>query len=257
MRILFSCLLIGTGIFSAQAQFVCFSDSLAIYEFPGTKLPPMEGAATFELEGYNVIVGGKFTNAEDADEEGVYNCDVLILDLKADKTFALPLSYFPPGVADQFSAAHYCYTAAKDTAYLLGGYGFDWGASYQTTFPMMTIFPLKTLIDSVIQQKDYFDLFEMVYDSRLAITEGNLVRIGSDFLVYDGREITPIIDENTDGATMNEWNFKGQLRKFTLKNTEGYREVDEFQVCYNSEVFYQCMPDKWRPPTFHTEKRNR
>lgn len=252
---LFSILFLAV-IQTAQAQFVCFSDSIAIYEFPGTDLPAMDGAAVFESEGYKVVVGGKFSDPEMPDEEGVYNCDMIVVDGKAKKTYVLPLSFFPPGVADQFSAAHFCFTMDKDTAYVMGGYGYDWAAGYETTLPLMTIFPLKTLIDSVVQKKDYFDLFEVVYDDRLAITEGNLVRIGAYFLVYNGREISPIIDEYTDQRTVNEWNFQGQLRKFTLKNTEGYREVDEFQICYNSKVFYQCMPDKWRPVANPDEERN-
>lgn len=245
-----------TGVTMVQSQFVCFSDSLAIYEFPGTDLPAMEGAAIFELEGFKVVVGGKFSDPEFPEEEGIYNCDMIVVDFNAKKTCVLPLSFFPPGVADQFSGAHFCYTMDKDTAYIVGGYGYDWAVGYETTFPLMSIFPLKTLIDSVVQKKDYFDLFEVVYDNRLAITDGNLVRIGAYFLVYNGREITPIEDEYSDNRTMNEWNFEGQLRKFTLKNTEGYREVDEFQVCYNSKVFYQCMPDKWRPTKNAVENRN-
>ncbi|MBV6441130.1 MAG: hypothetical protein DYG98_26075 [Haliscomenobacteraceae bacterium CHB4] len=256
MRIIFVITLFLAGIQTAHSQFVCFSDSIAIYEFPGADLPAMEGAAVFESEGYKVVVGGKFSDPESPDEEGVYNCDMIVVDEKAKKTYVLPLSFFPPGVADQFSAAHFCYTMDKDTAYIMGGYGFDWAAGYETTLPLMTIFPLKTLIDSVVQKKDYFDLFEVVYDDRLAITEGNLVRIGAYFLVYNGREIKPIIDEYTDQRTVNEWDFQGQLRKFTLKNTEGYREVDEFQICYNSKVFYQCMPDKWRPAIEPVEDRN-
>ena len=235
------------GAFTARSQFVCYSDSLDVYEMPGTLLPPMEGAATFEVEGYKVIVGGMFSDPDVPEEEGIYNCDMLVQDLKAKKTYILPLSFFPPGVSDQFSAAYFCYTADKDTAYIMGGYGYDWASGYETTLPLMTIFPLKTLIDSVVQHKQYSDLFEIVFDNRLAVTEGNMVRIGNYFLVYNGREITPIEEEYTDCRTMNEWNFEGQLRKFTLKKTAGSPEVDEFQVCYNSKVFYQCMPDKWRP----------
>lgn len=257
MRTLLFPIFFLTGIFPAQSQFVCFSDSLAIYEFPGSDLPAMDGAAIFELEGYKVVVGGKFSDPAMPDAEGIYNCDLLIADRGAQKTYVLPLSFFPPGVADQFSAAHFSYTTDKDTAYIMGGYGYDWAAGYETTLPLMTVFPLKTLIDSVVQKKDYFDLFEVVYDKRLAITEGNMVRIGAYFLVYNGKEITPITDEYTDDRTMNEWNFQGQLRKFTLKNTEGYREVDEFQVCYNSKVFYQCMPDKWRPATPESSPLNK
>lgn len=247
MRTLLPLFILLTGAFTAQGQFVCFSDSLAIYESPGTDLPAMDGAATFDVEGYKVIVGGLFVDPDMPEEEGIYNCDMLVVDYKAKKTYILPLSFFPPGVADQFSAAHFCYTSDKDTAYIMGGYGYDWASGYETTLPLMTIFPLKTLIDSVVLHKDYFDLFEVVYDNRLAVTGGNLIRIGAYFLVYNGREITPVVDEYTDRRTVNEWNFQGQLRKFALINTAGFREVDEFQVCYNSRVFYQCMPDKWRP----------
>lgn len=256
MRTLFFLMLFLTGMHHARSQFVCFSDSLAIHEFPGTDLPAMDGAAVFEAEGYKIVVGGQFSDPGFPDEEGIYNCDMIVVDYKAKKTCVLPLSFFPPGVADQFSAAHFCYTLDKDTAYIMGGYGYDWAVGYETTFPLMTIFPLKTLIDSVVQKKDYSDLFEVVYDDRLAVTEGNLVRIGAYFLVYNGREITPIVDEYTDSRTVNEWDFQGQLRKFTLKNTGEYREVDEFQICYNSKIFYQCMPDKWRPSVKPDESRN-
>ena len=98
----------------------------------------------------------------------------------------------------------------------------------------------------MIQHKDYLALFQVVEsDSRLAITEGNLVKIGNYFLVYNGRIITPIEEEFTDRLTVSEWELRGQLRKFTLKKTAGYLEVDEFQVCNTSKVFYQCMPDNW------------
>ena len=54
--------------------------------------------------------------------------------------------------------------------------------------------------------------------------------------------MTTIKEEHTDGITTSEWNFEGQLRKFTLKKTQGYREIGEFQICNTSKVFYQCMP---------------
>lgn len=257
MRILFFFGLFTAAAFSARAQFVCYSDSLTIYEFPGTDLPPMKGEASFELTDFKVVVGGKFFDPNFPEEEGIYNCDMLLVDFKEKKTCVLPLSYFPPGVADQFSAANYCYTMSSDTAYVMGGFGYDWAAGYETTFPMMTIFPLKTLIDSVTQGKDYLDLFEMVYDNRLAVTGGNMVRIGDYFLVYNGREITPIVDEYTDCVTVNEWNFHGQLRKFKLKNVEGFKEVDEFQICNTSKVFYQCMPDAWRPKSSSLENHDK
>ena len=111
----------------------------------------------------------------------------------------------------------------------------------------MTVFPLKTLIDRVVQHKEFLDLFEVVHDTRLAVMEGTLLHHGQYFLVTDGKEITPMQEEVTDRLTVNEWDFRGQLRKFRLKSPDGYREVDEFQICTTAKTFYQCMPDKWRP----------
>lgn len=259
MRILLSLLLSLTSLTLAHSQFVCFSDSTTIYEFPGTALPPMVGQATFHSGHFKVIVGGKFLDAEAPELEAIYNCDMLVVDEQAKKTYVLPLSYFPPFVADQFSGVHYCYTMDNDTAYLVGGYGYDLAQGYETTFPTMTIFPVKTLIDSVVQHKDYLNLFEVVGDTRLAVMEGTLVRIGTYFLVYNGREITPVKDDFTDRLTVSEWDFRGQLRKFTLKRKEGFPEVAEFQVCNTSKVFYQCMPENWQPApikTMEMDKRN-
>jgi len=240
---------------AAQGQFVCFSDSTTIYEFPLSALPPMVGEAAFSSGQFKVIVGGKFLDPKAPESEAVYNCDMLVLDPPAQKIYVLPLSYFPPFVADQFAGVHFCYTMDKDTAYIMGGYGYDLAQNCETTFSTMTIFPVKTLIDSVLQHKDYFNLFEVIGDNRLAVTEGNLVRIGQYFLVYNGREIKPVKEEFVDRTTVSEWDFRGQLRKFTLKNTEGFREVAEFQVCNTSKVFYQCMPDKWgnTPKSFDTQ----
>lgn len=231
--------------FTAQSQFVCNSDSVKIYELAGTDLPATEGSAIFHSGAYKVIVGGMFADPEYPDEEGIYNCDMLIVDYSQQKTFILPLSFFPAGVADQFSAARFCYTSNQDTAYIVGGFGFDWAAGYETTLPLMTIFPLKTLIDSVVQHKDYFDLFEVVYDSRLAITEGKLVHAGNYFLVYNGKEVIPIEDEYTGSLTMNEWSYQKQLRKFSLRKSEGTREVCGFMVCSDPKILYQCIPEVW------------
>lgn len=92
-------------------------------------------------------------------------------------------------MADQFSGVNYCYTIDIDTTCILGGYGYDLAQGREMTFPVMTIFPVKTLIDSVVQRKDYLWLFEAVGDDdQLAVTEGTLVRIGQYFLVYNGRQ---------------------------------------------------------------------
>jgi len=246
MRISLSLIFALSSFCLAHAQFVCYSDSTTIYEFPGTAMPPIVGESSFNYSHFKVIVGGKFLDAKVPEEEGVYNCDMIVLDYEAQKTYVLPLSYFPPFVDDQFAGVNHCYTMDHDTAYLIGGFGYDLAEGFETTFPTMTIFPVKTLIDSVIQHKDYLGLFQVVEsDNRLAITEGNLVRIGNYFLVYNGRKISPSREEFTDCLTVSEWDLRGQLRKFTLKNTEGYLEVDEFQICNTSKVFYQCMPENW------------
>lgn len=236
---------------SLSAQWVCVSDSSTIFEFPGTAVPPLVGEATFTNGTYKIIVGGKFLDPKDPTAEAVYNCDMVLLDAQANKTYVLPLGFFPPFVADQFAGVNYCYTTDQDTAYLLGGYGYDLARGYETTFPTLTIFPIKTLIDSVVQHKDYLSLFEAITDEEhLAITEGILVRLDGYFLVYNGKEIRPEQqDEFSEEITMNEWDFRGQLRKFTLTRQNGFPEVAEFQVCNTSKVFYQCMPNKGKPAT--------
>lgn len=237
-------LLLRTGM--AYGQFVCYSDSSTIYEFPGTAFPPIVGESSFISGHFKVIVGGKFPDPKSPEAEGVYNCDMEILDYQAQKTYVLPLSYFPPFVDDQFAGINHCSIMENDTAYLIGGFGYDLAEGFETTFPTMTIFPVKTLIDSVLQHKDYLNLFQVVEsDNRLAIMEGNLVKIGAYFLVYNGRKISPVKEEFTDCLTVSEWDLRGQLRKFTLKKTDGYLQVDEFQICNTSKVFYQCMPENW------------
>ncbi len=246
MRIFLSFVFSFAQIAFVHSQFICYSDSTTIYEFPGTAIPPIVGEASFNSGHYRVIVGGKFLDAKDPASEGVYNCDMIVVDHQAKKTYVLPLSYFPPFVDDQFAGVNHCYTIDKDTAYIMGGFGYDLAEGFETTFPTMTIFPVKTLIDSVVQHKNYLGLFQVVEsDSRLAITEGNLVRIGQYFLVYNGRKISPSREEFSDYLTVSEWELRGQLRKFTLKKTAGFLEVDEFQICNTSKVFYQCMPENW------------
>ncbi len=230
----------------AHSQLVCFSDSATIYQFPAHTLPPLFGQATFRSGQYKVVVGGKFSDPLSPGSEGFYNCDMLVIDERADQMYVLPLSYFPPYVADQFSGVDYGFEMENDTAYLLGGYGYNLSEGYEASFPTLTIFSVKTLIDSVLQHKNYLDLFEAIDDERLAITGGTLVHIGDYFLVYGGKEVTSVPDEYSDRRTISEWDFHGQLRRFRLKSTEGYREVDDYQVCNTSKVFNQCMPAAWK-----------
>ena len=236
-----------TRVALAHSQFVCFSETATIYEFPGTKLPSITGAASFCFEQFEVLIGGKFLDAKNPKSAAIYDCDMLVLDYEANKTYVLPLSYFPPFMADQFSGVDYCYTMDHDTAYLLGGYGYDLAKGYETTFPTMTIFSVKNLINSVVHKQEFLNLFEVVSDSRLAIMGGQLMHTGQYFLVTDGKEITPMQEEFTNQLIVNEWDYRGQMRKFNLKSPDGFREVDQFQICTTAKTFYQCMPDKWRP----------
>lgn len=246
MRLLLWAVLVLIRYLPAGAQFVCYSDSTTIYEIPGTAIPPLVGASTFTSGHYKVIVGGKFLDPKSPESEGVYNCDVEIVDYQGNKTYVLPLSYFPPFVDDQFAGVNHCFTMDNDTAYIMGGFGYVLADGFETTFPTLTIFPVKTLIDSVVQRKNYLDLFQVVEsDNRLAIMGGNMVRIGEHLLVYNGRRIQATKEDFTDCMTVSEWDLNGQLRKYSLKNTAGFLEVNEFQVCNTSKVFYQCMPENW------------
>lgn len=255
MRFILGLLFFVIRLIPANSQWVCFSDSTSIYEFRGTKIPPIAGETSFNSGHFRIIIGGKFLDPKAPESEGVYNCDMVVVDYAANKTYVLPLSYFPPFVDDQFAGVNHCSTMDNDTAYIMGGYGYDLAEGFETTFPTLTIFPVKSLIDSVVQHKNYLGLFQVVEsDNRLAITEGNLVRIGQYFLVYNGRKISPMKEEFTDCLTVSEWDLRGQLRKFTLKKTAGFLEVDEFQVCNTAKVFYQCMPENWNgKPTRVTE----
>lgn len=248
MRIILLLIAFVSFLHVAQSQFVCYSDSTSIYEFSGTAVPPIAGECVFNSGAFKLIVGGKFVDPKAPESEGVYNCDVILLDYQKQMTYVLPLSYFPPFVDDQFAGLNHCITVDQDTAYILGGYGYDLAEGFETTFPRMTIFPIKTLIDSVINHKNYLSLFKVVEsDNRLAITEGTMLKIGNYFLIYGGRKITQSREEFTDCLTVSEWDYNGQLRRFRLKKTSGFLEVDDYQICNTSKVFYQCMPDDWGP----------
>ena len=242
MRTISLLMLLCTALPPAGAQFICSADSAAIYELPGTEVPSLRGAAIFNTGQYTLLVGGEILDATIPDSEGIYNCDMMIVDYRAKKTFVLPLDRFPPFISEQFSAVHYCYTMDNDTAYLLGGYGFDLAEGYETTFPLLTIFPVKTLIDSVVQHKNFRNLFEGVIDRRFALLDGNLVRSGNDFFVFGGHDIETRRDEYTDRLVKNDWNCRGQLRRFALRGPAGSREIGAYQICTTANTFYQCMP---------------
>lgn len=252
MRYLLSIWLFLSGLAQGHAQFVCFSDSTSIYEFPGADLPPMFGETRIDDGHFQIVIGGKFIGS---DSIGVYNCDMLLLDLAAKRTYVLPLSYFPPFVDDQFAGIDHCFTVDKDTAYILGGYGVDLAEGFETTFPTLTYFPVKTLIEYVTAHKDYLSLFKVLeHDPRLAIAGGKLVHVGPYFLVYNGRRVSYVREEFSECLLRNEWDWDGQLRKFAVREKDGYLQVDEFQICNTSRVFYQCMPDQWgKKPDRSTE----
>lgn len=245
MRPFLFCLLSLILHLDAKAQIVCMSDdSTNRYEMPGTVAPPLHGAAVVDYGPYRIFIGGKIEDPNLDDGSGPYSCDMVVVDYATKKTYYLPLDFFPEDVAQQFSGVNYCYTFDKDTLWLMGGYGYDLTEGYETTFPQMTFFPVKTLIERVIQKKDFNDLFQVVDDRDLALTEGRMIRIDGYFFIYNGREIKPVKEEYTDLVTINEWDFKGQLRKFNLKNQDGFWSISEFQVCDYAEIFYRCMPGK-------------
>jgi len=247
MRTFFSFFLFWVSSAIGHSQIVCSVGSKPVFEMVGTELPALRGEAVFELKNFTLVIGGKFMDTSMPDSMGVYNCDVLLVDHKAKKTYTLPTGYFPPGVDDQFSGVYYCYTMTHDTAYIMGGYGYLLAGGYETTFDYMTIFSVHALIDSVLEDKSYYSLFEVVYDRNLAVMKGNMIRIGAYFLVFNGKEMTAIQDEFSDRIESSEWDFMGQIRKFRLKKEQDHQVIEEFQICTNAANFYQCMPAKWGP----------
>jgi hypothetical protein len=54
MRILLAFILFSTLLSPIHGQLVCISDSIPVYQMPGTDLQPLRGAAVFDLKGFKL-----------------------------------------------------------------------------------------------------------------------------------------------------------------------------------------------------------
>jgi hypothetical protein len=232
------------AITTINGQIICYSDTTSGYANKVINLPILRGEATLEWKDYKIVIGGKYLDTTAPDSMGVYNCDMYMVDYKNKIRYTLPIGDFPPGTIDQFSGTHYCYTIDKDTAYIMGGYGYDLASGLETTFPIMTIFPIRGLIDSIVQRKPFQELFEVLYDPNFAVTKGSMVRIVNYFWIYNGQQIKAWRDEFTDELVHQKSNYQGQLRTFTLMNSPVYRKVNNIRICTTSDIFYHCVPPK-------------
>jgi hypothetical protein len=244
MRNLIILFIIITAIGTTNGQIICYSDTTSGYSNKVIHLPSLRGEATLEWKDYKIVIGGKYLDTSAPDSMGVYNCDMYLVDYKNKTRYTLPIGDFPPGTIDQFSGTHYCYTIDNDTAYIMGGYGYDLASGFETTFPIMTIFPMRALIDSIVLRKPFQDLFEVLYDPNFAVTKGSMVRIVNYFWVYNGQQIKAWRDPFTNETIHQKSDFQGQLRTFTLATSPVYRKVHNIRICTTADIFYHCVPPK-------------
>ncbi|HEX6041649.1 hypothetical protein [Longimicrobium sp.] len=166
------------------------------------------------------------------------NDSIYVVDPSARQVWSMPVSIFPDSVADLLRVTNAQSVQNGNTLYVIGGYGMNSSTGRMMTFPTLMAINIPAAVTAVTS-KDAAGLSEAItwsHDWRLAVTGGELQRLGSTYYLIFGQQFDGLYDPNDSniGVTFTQ-RYTEQIARFTLTTTSSGRPaVGTYYAPYTS-----------------------
>jgi hypothetical protein len=168
------------------------------------------------------------------------NTDFMVLDVPNNQMWSLPSSTLADSLRDQLSSSNAQYVQVGGRLYIAGGYGYENNAGDYITFPRLASVSVDALISKVVSGStvNLKDHFKQIYDERLAVTGGNLVRMyGRYFLVF-GHRFDGRYNHLHNGGSFVQ-SYSHQIRSFKITETGTALSVSDYQMVEDTTNFHR------------------
>lgn len=199
-------------------------DSISIPELGG-----LQSYAVGQANGKWLIIGGRLDGLHRRQPWATFdsighNTQLIVIDPIEKKRWTAPLTSLSETLQDQLSATNMEFNQKGDYLYLVGGYGLSNRVKVHITYPNLAAIHVPTVIDAIINQKDFSSAIYQIQDEQFAITGGKMFQVNDVFFITGGQRF--------DGA-YNPMNNPTFTQKYTSAIKSYTFDVSNNQLTFN------------------------
>lgn len=156
------------------------------------------------------------------------NRRMMVIDPVGRQYWSAPLTSLPVAVQEQLQSTNMNFYQRGDSLYLVGGYGFSATSNNHITFPALTVLHVGEVIAGVKAGAIPSASVHHVRDERLAVTGGQLVWQGNQFLLVGGHRFDGRY--NPMGGPSFTQSYTNALQRFGVGREGGELVIHPFSV---------------------------
>lgn len=229
-------LLIGLGLsflsLTANAQ-SNFNFDIQLKAVQVSGLSGLHSYAFGQDQGKWLVIGGRLDglharqpfNAFPANQN---NDSIFVIDVALGRHWSASLDSLPNSIKEQLQSTNMNFYQHADSLYIIGGYSFSATANNHITFPFLTSVDVPGLINAIINQNSITPFFKQINDNRMAISGGQLGKIGDTFYLVGGHQFDGRY--NPMGHNTFTQSYSNQIRKFTIDNRASNLSISNYSA---------------------------
>lgn len=222
--------------FTLQAQ-TPFSVNVQAVNIP--QAPAIQSFVHAEWQGKWLLLGGRTDGLHRRQPFASFaaegnNTQIYVVDVAAGQVWQRPVTELPTGLQEQLQSSNMEHFQHLDTLYLIGGYAYSASAGDHITFPYLTTVHVPTLIQAIIQGQPIAGHFQQLQDDRMAVTGGELGRIGDVFYLVGGQlfngRYNPMGPDHGPGF---EQVYTNAVSRFRISSSQGQLAISDYETWFD------------------------
>lgn len=166
------------------------------------------------------------------------NGALVVLDPEARRAWAASLDALPDAVRDPLRATNAQYVQEGGTLYVVGGYGDETPTGVFRTFPTLTALDVRGVIEAVVAGRDVAPFIRQIEDERLAVTGGDLERVGDRYHLVFGHRFDGYYRRGGEGTTFTQA-YTDAIRSFRIDDDGAALRVSDFATVADTAHFHR------------------
>ncbi len=214
---IFAFIIVFAQFSSAQNGIDSIGLEIELMDFP--TMPALHSYASAQHENYWVFIGGRRDGLHGQFPATSYNLNsandsIYIVDINTLDIWSYPTNNFPTTIKNQFNAANFQNYNENESMWIIGGYGWSEGENKKISFPYLTEIEIEPFIDAIKVGNDPLPFIHQIQDDRLAITGGNMSKLGDYFYLVMGHNFSR--DYNSFDKFSYDQVYANDIKKFTM-----------------------------------------
>lgn len=225
-------LLLMTCLLSIQAQ-TTFNYDVVLTPVSVSGLPGLHSYAFGQHNGKWLIIGGRKDGLHarqpfNSFPETQNNTDIYVVDVATHQSWSASVNSLPTGLKEQLQSTNMSFYQDENTLFIIGGYGFSTSVNDHVTFANLTSIDVPGVINAIVNGTSISDYFKQITNSNLAITGGQLGKMGATYYLVGGQQFDGRY--NPMGMPTYTQNYSNQIRKFSIQNTVNSLSISGYEA---------------------------